>query len=113
VALEHFLGQRRLRGKVVPGQAADTLLHIGTFAQDVDATAAEQLVNVDLGTEIEVRWWANSSVGTIDEADLGALCYIEDDQTVTITATGASLAGRIWAVDPLMGVAVQKLNPAA
>ena len=100
-------------GKVVPGQAGDTLLAIGTFEEDCDATAGEKLVNVNLGIEIEVWWWVNSGSGALAASDVGGLCYIEDDQTVTATSVGNSLAGRVWAVDPTMGVAVQRLTPSA
>jgi hypothetical protein len=39
---------------------------------------------------------------------LGALCYIVDDQTVQIIPGGGSVAGRVWGVDSIKGVAVQK-----
>jgi hypothetical protein len=99
-------------GKCEPGHASENdLIYIGTFDETIDATSVEKLVNVDLGMEIEVRWWENSVANAIAASDVGKLCYAEDDQTVTITsATGAnSVVGRIWAVDSVKGVAVQKL----
>lgn len=98
-------------GKVVPGAAAGDLLVIGKFDQSLDLSAVgavDTLINVNLGTEIEVEWWAND--GTILAADIGQLAYVVDDQTVG--GAGAVLAGRIWGVDPLFGAAIQKLWPA-
>lgn len=100
-------------GKVVPGVLDATLLYIGKFAETVDATAGDKLVNVELGKEIEVIWWANDSVAPVDAGDIGNLCYIADDQTVSMTSTGASIAGRVWAVDSIKGVAVEKLSTPA
>jgi hypothetical protein len=94
-------------GKVVPAATAATLLYIGTFAENKAASATDQLVDVDLGNEIEVRWYVNGG-GSLAAADVGALCYFDDDQTVNKTVTGRSVAGRVWAVDATKGVAVEK-----
>ena len=100
-------------GKCEPGHAETDLLTIGVFAEAMDATSAEKQVDVDLGREIEVIWYANGS--SIAATDVGSLCYLADDQTVTTVPTGASVAGRIWAVETTRGVAVEKLQavPAA
>ena len=47
-----------------------------------------------------------SSGGKITAADVLGLCYMEDDQTVTKTGTGASVAGLVIRVDD-EGVAVE------
>lgn len=94
-------------GKVEPAHAESDLFIIGVAAETIDATSVEKLLNVNLGTEIEVEWWANGSA--IAATDLGKICYFADDQTVTLTA-GGCIAGRIWAVDTTKGVAVQKLT---
>jgi fibronectin type 3 domain-containing protein len=101
-------------GKVEPGHAETDLLVIGTFAEQVDATAADKTVDIDLGREIEVVWYVNDGT-SIASTDVGSVCYVKDDQSVTITPTGASIAGRIWAVETTRGVAVEKLQaiPAA
>lgn len=96
-------------GKVEPGHAETDLFVIGTFAETVDATAAEKQVNVNFGMEIEVEWFDNSLSNAVAAANVGSLCYVEDDQTVTTSPTGASIAGRVWAVNATDGVAVQKL----
>lgn len=114
-------GERVFRGSAIvgdpatgrvrrPAAATAGLLHLGYSDEDVDATAGEKEVSVDLGMEIEVRWLAND--GTITAADVFGLCYLLDDQTVTGTGTGNSLSGRIWAVEAARGVAVQVLRPA-
>lgn len=41
--------------------------------------------------------WANA--GTISQANVGGLAYGADNQTVTATATGASVVGKILRVD--------------
>lgn len=100
-------------GKVEPGHGEADLLVIGRFAETIDATAAEKLVNVDLGMEIEVVWYENATAGdAVVAADLFNLCYVLDDQTVTRTPGGRPVAGRIWAVDSARGVAVEKLQSA-
>jgi hypothetical protein len=97
-----------LTGKVQPMAAGLVdLVHIGTFDEDLDATGAEWPVQVDLGMEIELRRYANDTGTAVDPADVGALCNFLDDQTVTMGA--GPIAGRVWHVDPVLGVAVEKL----
>lgn len=96
-------------GKVVPAATRTDLVVIGKFAETVDATSADKLVNISFGREIWIEWFANDGA-SIAATDLGALCYLKDDQSVTITATGASIAGRIWGVDSAKGVAVEFLD---
>lgn len=96
-------------GKCEPGHAETDLYVIGLFNETVDATSAEALVNVKLSRELDIEWWANDS-SSISAANVGSLCYVVDDQSVTITASGASVAGRIWGVDATKGVAVEALQ---
>lgn len=42
---------------------------------------------------------------------VGRVCYTLDDQTVTSTPTG-SIAGRVWAVDSVLGVLVEPMPEA-
>lgn len=97
-------------GKIEPGHAESDLLVIGTFAEDKASSGSDQNVNVDLGMEIEVVWFKNSGSNALAATDIGSLCYVEDDETVTSDPTGASVAGRVWAVDTTDGVAVQKVD---
>lgn len=103
-------------GKVVPATSATARFAIGVFADNVDASAADTPVPVDLETEVVAEWWANDpGGGAIAATDVGSLCYMLDDQTVTITSTGRSVAGRIWGIDSVLGVLVERLQavPAA
>lgn len=95
-------------GKVEPMSSEADLFYIGNFDEDIDATAAEAQVNVDLGMEIEVRRYVNDTGSPVGPEDVGNLCNFLDDQTVTMGA--GPTAGRIWHVDPVKGVAVQKLE---
>jgi hypothetical protein len=96
-------------GKVVPGATAPGLLLIGKFSETVDATAGDQLINVRLAREVEIEW-LNNDAASVAATDLGSLCYVKDDQSVTLVATGASVAGRIWGVEAGRGVAVEMLD---
>lgn len=101
-------------GEVVPASSAPDLFYIGTFAKTVDATAASKTVGVDLVEEIWLEWFVNAtSTDACAATDIGRLAYMLDDQTVTITPTGRSPMGRIWAVHATKGVAIQKLDFAA
>lgn len=95
-------------GKCEPGHVESDLFYIGKFDETIDATLAETMINVNLGMEIEIEWWANDTVSPVTAAMLCSVCYILDDQTVSSDGSGRSTAGRIWAVDSVKGVAVQK-----
>jgi hypothetical protein len=96
-------------GKIEPGHTESDLFVIGHFHETVDATSAEKLVTVDLDREVWIDWFANDGT-SIAATDLGSLCYVKDDQSVTLVATGASAAGRVWGVDATKGVAVEFLQ---
>jgi hypothetical protein len=88
-------------GYAAPGTAALNLIAIGRFEDTVDNTAGANgavLAPVARG----VFKFANSSAGDlIAQANVGADCFIVDDQTVALTnGTGTrSRAGKIVAVD--------------
>lgn len=96
---------------VVEATGASDELVIGTAMEKVDATSAAKSIAVKLEREIHVLYLANGS--SIAAADQGAICYVADDQTVSLspTSAGASVAGRVWAVDSVRGVAVELLQP--
>lgn len=96
-------------GKVVPASATLNLFVVGKFAETVDATAGDKAVNVRLQHEIWVEWLSNDS-SSVTAADVGSLCFVKDDQTVSMTENGSSVAGRVWAVDSGRGVAVEFLD---
>src|SRR6188768_3744404 len=97
-------------GKVRPMTDDDNLYYIGVADDTVDALLADAEISVNLGMEIEVWWWANDPAAPLDATDIGGLAYSLDDQTVS--AAGGALAGRVWAVSAVDGVAVQKLDQA-
>lgn len=96
-------------GKVVPAAAGTGLVWIGMFMEDVDATSAAKLVNVDLLHEVTLEWLDNDTDGTPISATTGILgpAYALDDHTVTAVPAANSFAGRVWAVDSVKGVAVE------
>lgn len=95
--------------KVVPASSAAGLMVLGVFDEHVDATSVAKPVNVDLETEIVAEWWANAtSTDAVASTDIGKLCYMVDDATVSITSTGKSVAGTIVDVHATKGVLVAK-----
>lgn len=96
-------------GKVVVVPAPG-LIPLGMLLEDVDATSADKVCQVDLEDGIWIEWFANAtSTDAVAATDIGKLGYHSDDQTVAITPLGKALAGRIWKIDSVKGVAVQKL----
>lgn len=90
-------------GLAGPGATAANLLAVGRAEEQVDNTGgADSAVNVRV--RCGVYHFANSAGGDeIVAADVGADCFIVDDQTVAKTNGGAtrSRAGRIVQVDGL------------
>jgi hypothetical protein len=101
-------------GYVTKGHTGTGLKPIGIFAEDVDnsaGAAGAALVNVKLSSEVVTYRFANDSgAGAVHAADVGGLCYMLDDQTVSMTSSGNSVAGVIWNVDSTYGVAVEILH---
>lgn len=96
-------------GKVVPAAAGVGLRSIGTFAENMDASSADKLVNIDLGREVVAEWLANSGTNPVAATDLGSMAYLEDDQTAGISPAGFSPAGIIWGYSATQGVLVERL----
>lgn len=100
-------------GKVVPASSISGLLPIGIFAETVDATSADAPVQVDLEREVTIEYFANATASdAVAATDIGSNGYMMDDQTVTITPAGRSVAGRIWDVDTLKGIGIEKSDAA-
>lgn len=101
-------------GKVRPGAQASGLVVLGKFAEQVDAAAGDTPVNVNLGVERDIEFWAND--GSITAANLFQFAAVLDDQTVTLASTAPGAApvyGRIMAVEGGRGVGVERVAPAA
>lgn len=83
-------------GYAAPASKAEGLLIAGCVQKLCDNSSGkkgDQTVSVKRGTFV----WEND--GTIKETDCLKKCYISDKRTVTITATGSSVAGIILAVE--------------
>ena len=97
-------------GYAAPATAAASLIAVGRYggSKVLDNTgtghaAGAFLVPVDHGD----FWWANKSGDAAAQANVGAACYIENDQTVRMTDTSSSAAGKIVAIDATLGVLVR------
>lgn len=90
-------------GNATPGAVATTLLGVGRASETVDNSAGAA---GDLKVEIEKGTFrfGNSTAGDlITRANIGADCYIVDDQTVALTSATStrSIAGKIFDVDAI------------
>jgi hypothetical protein len=74
------------------GVAANGKYVLGRATRSVASAAAGEILKVEQG----IFKWANA--GAIAEANIGDLCYADDDQTVSLTNTNVP-AGRIVGVD--------------
>ena len=93
-------------GLLAIGAVATTLRPIGYFEESVTGDGTTK-VRVRLFDEIRVHWFDNDGATAVVAADVGGLCYILDDTTVSGDGTGRSVAGRVWAVSSQHGVAVE------
>jgi hypothetical protein len=97
-------------GYVEPATAAAAKIAAGRYSgtRVLDNTvtghaAGAFLVPVDHGD----FWWNNKGGDLVTQAMVGAACYIEDDNTVRLTATATSAAGKVVAIDSTLGVLVR------
>lgn len=92
-------------GFAVPGSKAATLTAAGRAEETVANTGAAGAVSIRVARGVFVFDNAADS-GKLTAAHVLKPCYIADDQTVTATAEGASVAGLVIRVDDT-GVAVE------
>lgn len=85
-------------GYAIAGDVAVGLLAAGRAEEFVDNTSGAD-GDVTVRVRRGVFKWANDTVGPVTSEDLLKPCYILDDETVTITATGASVAGTIIGIE--------------
>lgn len=88
-------------GYATPGAVAATLKYFGRAEEQVDnsdGAAGDQSVLV---RRLKAFKWLNHGADPVVQADLGANCYIVDDQTVAKTSGGdtRSVAGKVIQVD--------------
>lgn len=99
-------------GSVKPGVAGNAnLVRVGDFQESVDNSAgtATTPVMVNLDREVVCKWFDNAT-GAAAVVALFSTAYIADDHTVTVTSSGNSASGRVWAIDSVKGVAVETTN---
>ena len=93
-------------GYAIPGKKAEGLKAAGRAEATVQNTGGdgETFIRVTRGVFV----FANTATAAnkVSAANVLAPCYIQDDQTVTALATGASVAGLVIRVDD-NGVAVE------
>ena len=92
-------------GYAVPGSKAATLTAAGRAEETVANTGADGEVSIRVARGVFVFDNATDA-GKLPAAHVLKPCYIADDQTVTATADGASVAGLVIRVDD-SGVAVE------
>jgi hypothetical protein len=96
-------------GYAEPGTTATGLIAAGRFEETVsNASGADGAASV--AVKEGDFWFANSaSTDLITQAEVGADCYIVDDQTVAKTngTSTRSRAGKIVQVDATLGVLVR------
>lgn len=87
-------------GRATPGAAATTLRGVGRAAEQVTNGSTAGAVNVEIERGI-FRFGNSTSTDAITTANIGADCYIVDDQTVALTngSNTRSVAGKIFDVD--------------
>lgn len=94
---------RDANGRATPGAAATTLRGAGRCEAFVDnGSGADDAQDVPIRKGI-FRWANSTSTDAIATADIGADCYIVDDQTVAKTngSSTRSVAGKIYDVDAI------------
>lgn len=91
-------------GFAIPAKKAAGLKAAGRAAETVRNTGADGEISVWVTRGVFI--FGNSTAGKLTAADVLGPCYMEDDQTVTGTAEGASVAGLVIRVDDT-GVAVE------
>ena len=85
-------------GYAKPGATAAGLVAFGRAEETKTNSGSDG--DVSILVSFGAFKWANSAAGdAVTDANVGALCYVVDDQTVMITATGKSAAGRVLSVD--------------
>lgn len=93
-------------GLAIPGETAEGLTAAGRAEETIENSGADGAVSIKVTRGVFVFDNTATPANKITAAHVLKTCYIEDDQTVTALATGASAAGRVIRVDD-DGVAVE------
>ncbi len=87
-------------GYATKGQAAVGMTYFGRAEEQIDNSAGSNGSKSILVRRGKAFRWKNSGTSAIVQADLGKVCYIEDDQTVSKT----DQAGTLSAAGVVVGV---------
>jgi len=93
---------RDASGNATPGATATTLIGVGRAEARADNSAGSAGdISVDVRKGV-FRFANSASADQLTRADIGASCYIVDDQTVAKTngSSTRSVAGTVFDVDP-------------
>lgn len=82
-------------GYAVPGATATTLIAVGV-AQESKLAGS---VDGDTNIQVHIGVFHLNVDSTFAQTAVGSICYIVDDQTVSLNASGKSIAGTVAAVD--------------
>lgn len=93
-------------GYAVPGKKAEGLTAAGRAEETVENKGADGELAVRVTRGVFVFANTGTAANKVTAAHVLKPCYIQDDQTVTTLATGASVAGLVIRVDDT-GVAVE------
>lgn len=93
-------------GYAIPGKKAADITAAGRAEETVANSGADGELVVKVSRGVFVFENTATAANKVGAAHVLKPCYIEDDQTVTALATGASVAGRVIRVDD-EGVAVE------
>ncbi len=93
-------------GYAVPGKKAEGLTAAGRAEETVENKGADGDLVIRVTRGVFVFANTGTAANKVTAAHVLKPCYIQDDQTVTTLATGASVAGLVIRVDDT-GVAVE------
>ena len=93
-------------GYAIPGKKATDITAAGRAEETVANSGADGELVIKVSRGVFVFENTATTANKVGAAHVLKPCYIEDDQTVTALATGASVAGRVIRVDD-EGVAVE------
>lgn len=93
-------------GYAIPGKKAENLIAAGRAEETVVNSGADGALKIRVARGVFVFNNTATTANKIKDAHVLQPCYIEDDETVTALATGASIAGTVIRVDE-DGVAVE------
>lgn len=96
-------------GEATNGAVSTTLRPIGYWDESITGDGTAE-VRVRLFDHLRLHWWDNDTGTAVDAADIGSLCFILDETTVSADSTSRSVAGRVYAINATNGVLVDMVQ---